>query len=704
MSPSTPAIPPINESKMKLYEMFAQKQIAPPPNLSHPGVASSSSSNNVFNFPAFQQSNDLFTTKVEQMLIELDRLLKQSGNLPFSLLPPHHDIILVMRQIPLLINQSAQPTLLRSVVENVIYQLYQSNTGLSVEVYCRFLQTLLELSPSISKETLSWLLYSEDERKNDVWVITSLVKYGLIPLEEFDVKLSKQLNHDPTDQQIEFVTEILQNCLLTMNPIKWIEEHVLAGNALMKLESPKAVELIQDLENRSNQLYKHLNPKNDSFSLRLLFAEWIRVCRISTTTNTLLSTETCIELYQPSRPQSIDAYTKLTGYMVRLQENNMSKIKMISHVLSVTVLVIAHQHENQNVHFNQKPFLKLLSSLFIELNNATSRDKHAHAGFITVYSNVLYTLEPTQFPGFAFSWLQLFSHRLYLPLLFATDQEEASQKGQTICFKLISAHLSFLNRLLQQRASRRLTQSEKGFYQGTLRFLVVMLHDYPEFLCRHYLSLIQLLPVDCIQLRNVILSSFPKTMILPDPFTTTLSYMAANSTVPELYIKQDYSDIIALLDAYLAGSTKSVGRHIMKHLKCEQDQQLDNKKLQQLIFYVGSHTTLDTGKSLSENPAVQIFKYLLANMEANHLRYPNTHTYFFSMTLLHLFTSQSESIKELVTRVLLERLIVNRPHPWGLLTTFIQLIKEPMFTEHEFIKESMTHSPDIKRLFDNVLN
>jgi hypothetical protein len=46
MSPSTPAIPPINESKMKLYEMFAQKQIAPPPNLSHPGVASSSPSNN----------------------------------------------------------------------------------------------------------------------------------------------------------------------------------------------------------------------------------------------------------------------------------------------------------------------------------------------------------------------------------------------------------------------------------------------------------------------------------------------------------------------------------------------------------------------------------------------------------------------------------------------------------------------------------
>jgi hypothetical protein len=28
-----------------------------------------------------------------------------------------------------------------------------------------------------------------------------------------------------------------------------------------------------------------------------------------------------------------------------------------------------------------------------------------------------------------------------------------------------------------------------------------------------------------------------------------------------------------------------------------------------------------------------------------------------------------------VFRVLLERLIVNRPHPWGLLITFIELIK-----------------------------
>jgi CCR4-NOT transcription complex subunit 1 len=38
-------------------------------------------------------------------------------------------------------------------------------------------------------------------------------------------------------------------------------------------------------------------------------------------------------------------------------------------------------------------------------------------------------------------------------------------------------------------------------------------------------------------------------------------------------------------------------------------------------------------------------------------------------------------------RVLLERLIVNRPHPWGLLVTFIELIKNPQFKfwSHQFV-------------------
>lgn len=49
---------------------------------------------------------------------------------------------------------------------------------------------------------------------------------------------------------------------------------------------------------------------------------------------------------------------------------------------------------------------------------------------------------------------------------------------------------------------------------------------------------------------------------------------------------------------------------------------------------------------------------------ANQLRYPNQHTHYFSCVLLYLFAeAQSEMVQEQITRILLERLIVHRPHP-----------------------------------------
>merc|ERR1719427_1517996 len=94
-------------------------------------------------------------------------------------------------------------------------------------------------------------------------------------------------------------------------------------------------------------------------------------------------------------------------------------------------------------------------------------------------------------------------------------------------------------------------------------------------------------------------------------------------------------------------------------------------------------------------------RYLFLNCIANQLRYPNSHTHYFSCCLLYLFSeANTEAIQEQITRVLLERLIVNRPHPWGLLITFIELIKNPTFKfwSHEFVQ----CAPEIQKLFESV--
>lgn len=53
-----------------------------------------------------------------------------------------------------------------------------------------------------------------------------------------------------------------------------------------------------------------------------------------------------------------------------------------------------------------------------------------------------------------------------------------------------------------------------------------------------------------------------------------------------------------------------------------------------------------------------------------------------------------------MTKVLLERFIVHRPHPWGALVTFIELLRNPKydFWSKEFIRVA----PEVTLLLDSV--
>lgn len=67
-----------------------------------------------------------------------------------------------------------------------------------------------------------------------------------------------------------------------------------------------------------------------------------------------------------------------------------------------------------------------------------------------------------------------------------------------------------------------LTMQVHLLYRGTLRVLLVLLHDFPEFLCGYHFTFCDVIPPSCIQMRNIILSAFPRNMRLPDPSTPNL--------------------------------------------------------------------------------------------------------------------------------------------------------------------------------------
>lgn len=297
---------------------------------------------------------------------------------------------------------------------------------------------------------------------------------------------------------------------------------------------------------------------------------------------------------------------------------------------------------------------------------------------------------------------------------------------------LLLSLLKFLEPYL--RTSALMTDGMKTLYKASLRLMLVLLHDFPEFLAERHHTLCDAIPPPCVQLHNLVLSAFPKDMRLPDPFTSNLKI----EQLPEVQLPPrsaaEPDRLIPLepvrlqIDHFLKTRqppslpTELVKRFFVIPSADGKGGALNPSAIHALVLYVGSSMIAKQGAaaalaSISSpvgiSPVMELFlrllsdtdndgRYLLINAMANQLRYPNSHTHFYHSLLLSIFIEvKADNIREQITRVLLERLIVSRPHPWGLLVTFVELLKNNKYNfwqGHEFVH----CSPEIERLFKSV--
>jgi CCR4-NOT transcription complex subunit 1 len=134
---------------------------------------------------------------------------------------------------------------------------------------------------------------------------------------------------------------------------------------------------------------------------------------------------------------------------------------------------------------------------------------------LAAFASAFHVLQPSTAPGFAFAWLELISHRMFMPALLLAKL----QKGWMLMHRLLVDLFTFMEPRLRRPD---LGDAVRLLYRGMLRVLLVLLHDFPEFLCEYHFSLCDVIPPTCIQLRNLVLSAFPRSMRLPDPFTPNL--------------------------------------------------------------------------------------------------------------------------------------------------------------------------------------
>ncbi|CAH0762465.1 unnamed protein product [Bemisia tabaci] len=423
---------------------------------------------------------------------------------------------------------------------------------------------------------------------------------------------------------------------------------------------------------------------------------------------------------------TLDAYVKLIAMLVKHSgdtQNTQTKINLLNKVLGIIAGVLLQDHESHHSDFQQLPYHRIFIMLFLELNSADPVLEAFNFQILTAFCHTLHILRPAKSPGFAYSWLELISHRVFIGRLL---QITPQQKGWGLYAQLLMDLFKFLAPFLR---NAELAKPVTFMYKGTLRVLLILLHDFPEFLCDYHYGFCDVVPPNCIQMRNLILSAFPRNMRLPDPFTPNLKVDMLQEIAHAPRVSPNFASMIQPLtfkkdlDSYLkARAPVTFLSELRSNLQVSNEPgvRYNISLLNALVLYVGTQAiSFIRGKGLSPNMStiahsahMDIFqnlavdldtegRYLFLNAIANQLRYPNSHTHYFSCTLLYLFhEANTEAIQEQITRVLLERLIVNRPHPWGLLITFIEMIKNPTykFWNHEFVH----CAPEIEKLFESV--
>lgn len=405
------------------------------------------------------------------------------------------------------------------------------------------------------------------------------------------------------------------------------------------------------------------------------------------------------------------------------------KVQTVQRALSALCSRLGVAHEAEGVRFNQRPFFRLMLCLLLEISTCEAAIEPVQFHFLSSFAHTLHVCNPTKRPAFVFAWLELVAHRIFVPKMLLCK----GQRGWLLYQHLISQLFVFFEPYLRKP---ELTDSIRLLYKGTLRVLLVLLHDFPEFLSDNHFIFCSVIPGSCVQIRNLVLSAFPRHMKLPDPFTPNLKVDLLPEVKVQPRILSNYLSTLTTFNCrkdldlfFRTGEQIHLKELFGKLLLPAQEAKAARTRynlalLNAIVLFVGVQSpgkpATGGGGADSSQASLQVFVYLVRELNAegryylvdacaNHLRYPNALTHYYSCILLYLFAEAGKAgiepwgesaLKELITRVLLERLIVHRPHPWGLLITFVELIKNPRyrFWQHPFV----TCAPEVEKLFQSV--
>ncbi|KAI9831825.1 MAG: hypothetical protein M1826_002857 [Phylliscum demangeonii] len=771
---STPAEPPAlpYQPSQHLHQP-PRMQPLPPPTASNP--LSENAQMNGFSQP--RTTEDQIHDLVSELLrVANDATQTHLGDLPADS-PVHeieHQILHMLAMSP---NRDGAALMAGRRIYEALYT--QKNRPLEVDILIHLLKEVCSLNAPTAREITLWFTRQDDEPLFNSQIVLALLKAGLVDLHRIDLMTAKGLQLRDVGA-LEFLNDLMDQLLFCDWPVALRADfanslEILGEWSSLSPSPPTLEHLLHKL--RAVPLFEAPNSTPEPGDLchrdqvRYAFLEWTRLCTrpqvpdkafvafvVQLHHQQLINNEddactffrVCMEMAVEAFDDAgndpdahfgdsfnrVDALAKLVMLLTKYRGQADGEVKgsrtvYLSSMLTLIVLVLNHHHVTRQEKFAQRVFFRFFSSFLFEYHIMQRLFPDEHPGMMLVIGTTIAALQPTHFPGFIFAWLTLISHRFFMPAMLLLPD----QAGWESYAKALEAALSYAGDLLKPLV---ISQTGKDIYRGLLRILLVLHHDFPEFLAQNYFRLCGAVPPHCAQLRNLILSAYPASFPdLPDPFAAGLKIDRLEQIRTSPTIAGDHeaplreANLLDVVESALEGHQMEdhVARivAIVEHPATQGTGvafvpiNVDVKLIDSLVLYVGIHAIArasDQGQPfVRESPDATLLlhlgqklsfegRYYFFSAIANHLRYPNTHTHYFSHALLFLFGGEQHEqqpqegfdIKQGITRVLLERLIVHRPHPWGLIITLLELLKNPAYSfwNLPFIKAV----PEVERLFN----
>ncbi|KAI0142710.1 Not1-domain-containing protein [Xylariaceae sp. FL1272] len=627
---------------------------------------------------------------------------------------------------------------------NLLFGRYtHNNETLFLETLVHILQIILKIAGGGLGDRLQ-LTFIQQHAENllQIPVITALIQEDLLDIFNIDRIIARELREGFTPALFEFYEQLLDVTLFEdKSGILYADLMQSLSVAWTRIDEEPDLEVAQRLKAKLQPL-RSCKPHHELSDVHheYLFSEWVQLYTslpmgdhamiafvrqlrsrgIGKSTEALLvffrkAVEISIhhnESVVQAGGHHIDAYgavDALVGFVTVFAQDTFVQgepaetglLAIFKSVISVTRLMLCMHHMSRGVQFNQRVFFRLLSMLMHSADALFVDElQHCRKDFLLFLADVFVEINPERIPGFTFEWVALVSHRQFLPHLLSVSE---SSWGWAPYSKILQIPLRNLS---EQFKSIDVLLQVKDYYRAVLKLLLVISHDYPEFMSANASELCSSIIPHLRQMRNAILHCRPTRSELEEGNPPFVALAEANlvDILEQLMQTGPSEDAIAHLTHAINRGNLNVVETTFGNVRIRVDARL----IDDVVAYLGHHalsrarqggavfipgsSDIATLTLLAHELSPEGRFYLLGSI-ADRLRHPGPTTEYFSRAILDLFGQdindpEETDIRQQIVRVLLERIACHFPQPWGLITVVFELTKNEkyMFFEQPFIK------------------